>query len=181
MLERCRRGLGGCGRLLGGCRQLMMSRKRWLTRGDQHLKVRVVFWDSKTCWSVTPSVPVIVRRNRSSTLRLFRKQRDTVYSYTIEKRLRCLMIREEDERKEILRLKYPALPSIPNTYDADTFNNRNNRHSVAPTPLPLFCSHHCLHSARPTFIMPISRFFFFFLKSIRRWSLRLCNDSVPFT
>ena len=68
------------------------------------------------------------------------KQRDTVYSYSMGKRPRCLIIIEE-ERKEILR------PELPNISDADTFNNRNNRHIVAPNPQHSFCSHHCLHYA----------------------------------
>ena len=52
--------------------------------------------------------------------------------------------REEEERKEILQSEYPELPNV---HYADTLNNRNNRHTMAPTPLPSSCSHYCLQSA----------------------------------
>ena len=41
-------------------------------------------------------------------------------------------MKEDEERKEMLRPKYPVLPSIPYSYDADIFDRRNNRHFMAP-------------------------------------------------
>ena len=57
-------------------------------------------------------------------------------------------MREKNERKEILRPKYPE---PPNAYDADTCNNRNHRHILAPASLPSFCTT-CLYPVHLAYI-----------------------------